>query len=631
MNMGELDNGAQYIKVVFEGAELMVKIGGHLTKTSLSIIKNLVKAFNWMYKNKTYGKEIGGTNIKNLMKKDKNVIACEIPKDNIKYFEKTAKQLGILYTKMPDLEKNSPYYRIMLHAKNYPRAQQIMTYINEQNEKRITSDAMDKVIKKDQKHIEKAKKKLEGLTEEEITNDKKMMKYRQIIIENTERMERWKIVKDKGGLQAKAIGFDDYINSADSEKYIDEVLEHMSDDDSSKKISEKKTTINKLFENEQEQDLDEVKVVVSNKNLKNYIVITKSEEMYNKHLYVNTDYQVFIDDKEVKSDEFEHGRFTHYSRHDGGMSDSAGKIHWENLQSEIKEKVGIKGEDELLEFKNVEELEKYRNEAEKKNELEKIRIVVDREKIQDENEKAVCIKAPTIDNEHKNIWISKKDVIEEESNDKIIKFDVKKEKDFKLYDAENNKTGEIMVAEDLYAGYYAASNKEFESEIDIEDLKIINKNESSIHVGTAKELENLIASSEIKIELDNSNLYEKIQIYNPEQNVMGDDPKNNKIFIRIDDTYSVALDRNKCFIERGIKDNTMSIYLDRKKDYPIVNFNENEKLQVSKCNGKSLVSIINKTQNEASKADKVIRLESTAEIMEKARGTVKNLAKGFTQ
>lgn len=131
--MAEIDSAAQYVRVLFEGTEVCFRIGQSVTKDALFLIKNIMKMLKWLTYNAKYGREIGGTNIKNLILRDSNLIAAQIPKDYINEFKKSSKKMGILYTRVPS--KDSDTYTVLLHAASFPRVKQIIDTINKKAEK----------------------------------------------------------------------------------------------------------------------------------------------------------------------------------------------------------------------------------------------------------------------------------------------------------------------------------------------------------------------------------------------------------------------------------------------------------------------------------------------------------------
>lgn len=130
--MAEIDSAAQYIRVLFEGTEVCFRIGQSVTKDALIFIKNIMKMLKWLAYNAKYGREIGGTNIKNLILRDSNLIAARLPKDYINEFKKSSKKMGILYTRVPS--KDSDTYTVLLHASSYPRVKQIIDTVNKKAE-----------------------------------------------------------------------------------------------------------------------------------------------------------------------------------------------------------------------------------------------------------------------------------------------------------------------------------------------------------------------------------------------------------------------------------------------------------------------------------------------------------------
>ena len=199
--MSDLDVAAQYLKITFEGTEIAFRIARESVASSVAVIQKMIKMFAWMHNKKVYGKEIGGTNIKNLLTRDSNILACEIPQMSISDFNKMAKKLGVLYTKIPDFNNDKLYYRVMFRASDYPQVQQILNEINKKNRFKFSEKKINKLISKTEKKNEKV-------------NDAAL----------TERLSLYKEILEKG-MTASPIQLTDYINNIPDEKFNEVIPE----------------------------------------------------------------------------------------------------------------------------------------------------------------------------------------------------------------------------------------------------------------------------------------------------------------------------------------------------------------------------------------------------------------------
>lgn len=96
----------------------------------------------------------------------------------------------------------------------------------------------------------------------------------------------------------------------------------------------------------------------------NYIQVSSKKEISGDgNPYVNTEYKVYNNGLQQKSQEFKHGKFTHYTDSQGKSTSQYGQAHWENMKKEIKEKGGFS--DDVLIFASKERYEEYKREFSK--------------------------------------------------------------------------------------------------------------------------------------------------------------------------------------------------------------------------------------------------------------------------
>jgi len=107
-------------------------------------------------------------------------------------------------------------------------------------------------------------------------------------------------------------------------------------------------------------------------NPENYIEVSSKKEISDEGKpFTNTEYKVFNQGEVQRSDEFSHGKFTHYTDSKGESTSSYGQKHWENMKKEIKEKGNFS--DDVLIFASKERYEEYKKELAKAREVAKPR------------------------------------------------------------------------------------------------------------------------------------------------------------------------------------------------------------------------------------------------------------------
>lgn len=103
-------------------------------------------------------------------------------------------------------------------------------------------------------------------------------------------------------------------------------------------------------------------IICDRTNPTNHIIVSGTQETYNNgEPYVASLYEVYSNGEKLKSDvakkAWGHNEFKHHCDGEGRNSSDEGKLHWENLKDEMKEK----GEftDDILIFENKEEYQQY--------------------------------------------------------------------------------------------------------------------------------------------------------------------------------------------------------------------------------------------------------------------------------
>lgn len=120
--MSEIQDAAQIIRVSFEGAEIIMKLG----KANLDFLKGVCAVFkNLLDQEKLSGK----TSVKQLLKSGGDLQVFKFRTEDMATVKKMADKYGILYSILPDLNKSDGMSEILFHSQAAPRIQAIMEQI----------------------------------------------------------------------------------------------------------------------------------------------------------------------------------------------------------------------------------------------------------------------------------------------------------------------------------------------------------------------------------------------------------------------------------------------------------------------------------------------------------------------
>ncbi len=109
----EITDAVQIIHVLFEGTDLFLRVAG----VGLRPLKQLAKLImGILAKEKMEGK----TSMKNLLKRGGDMHVFKFPREQLKKVEAMAKKYGILYSLLPDFNKDG-MREIVFHAESLPR------------------------------------------------------------------------------------------------------------------------------------------------------------------------------------------------------------------------------------------------------------------------------------------------------------------------------------------------------------------------------------------------------------------------------------------------------------------------------------------------------------------------------
>ena len=110
----EISQAIQIIRLEFDG----LRFGMNVTGTTAKQVKNLTI---FLYALLTREKLQGRTSLKKMISKDGNLQVLKIKETDYKKFSKVAKKYGLLYSKLPDINKDDGMMEILFHTEATPR------------------------------------------------------------------------------------------------------------------------------------------------------------------------------------------------------------------------------------------------------------------------------------------------------------------------------------------------------------------------------------------------------------------------------------------------------------------------------------------------------------------------------
>lgn len=109
----EITDAVQIIHILFEGADLCLRVTGKCMKPLAQLTKLIMGI---LAKEKMEGK----TSMKNLLKRGGDMYVFKFPQEQMKKVEAMAKKYGILYSLLPDFNKDG-MRELVFHAESLPR------------------------------------------------------------------------------------------------------------------------------------------------------------------------------------------------------------------------------------------------------------------------------------------------------------------------------------------------------------------------------------------------------------------------------------------------------------------------------------------------------------------------------
>lgn len=116
--MSEIADAVQIIRVTYDGIEIAMKMGS-------ASIHSMQKALDLIVGMLDHEKEMGKTNLKGLLAKGGDIQVLSFADEDLKKFRKLAKKYGILYSEMPDADRNDALTEVMFHSEAAPRIRMI--------------------------------------------------------------------------------------------------------------------------------------------------------------------------------------------------------------------------------------------------------------------------------------------------------------------------------------------------------------------------------------------------------------------------------------------------------------------------------------------------------------------------
>lgn len=114
----EIQEAVQIIRVAYEGIEIAMKIGSGGLEAAQKAIETLIGMLE-------YEKTMGKTSMKKLLMKGGDLQVFQYKTEEAKKVEKLLKKYGILYSVLPDINKNNGMSEIIFHAEAVPRMNMI--------------------------------------------------------------------------------------------------------------------------------------------------------------------------------------------------------------------------------------------------------------------------------------------------------------------------------------------------------------------------------------------------------------------------------------------------------------------------------------------------------------------------
>ncbi|HEX3075939.1 MAG TPA: DUF3801 domain-containing protein [Lachnospiraceae bacterium] len=127
----------QVIKVTFDGAELAINLAGKLTKDSIDMMKKILKVLAFLHTKSLLNQSkrhailgAGKTKMK-FMEPGADFRNVKIDERERKFVEKLLKQYGVLYTKLPDLNRGDGMCEFLYNVKDISKINMVLERLND--------------------------------------------------------------------------------------------------------------------------------------------------------------------------------------------------------------------------------------------------------------------------------------------------------------------------------------------------------------------------------------------------------------------------------------------------------------------------------------------------------------------
>jgi len=115
----EIQEAVQIIRVAYDGIDIVMKMGS-------SGINTMKKAIDFLIGMLDYEKFLGKTSMKKLLMKGGDLQILQFKTEDMKKVAKLAKKYGILYSVLPDINKQDGLSEVIFHTEAVPRANMLI-------------------------------------------------------------------------------------------------------------------------------------------------------------------------------------------------------------------------------------------------------------------------------------------------------------------------------------------------------------------------------------------------------------------------------------------------------------------------------------------------------------------------
>lgn len=110
----EIQEAVQIIRVAYDGIDIAMKVGSG----GISAMQSVLEFFKGML---DYEKSIGQTSMRKLLMKGGDLQIFQFKTEDMAKVKKLAKKYGILYSVLPDVNKQNGMSEIIFHSEAVPR------------------------------------------------------------------------------------------------------------------------------------------------------------------------------------------------------------------------------------------------------------------------------------------------------------------------------------------------------------------------------------------------------------------------------------------------------------------------------------------------------------------------------